>query len=206
MKPLLILIFLTGTGEKPQMEGAVSQGKILWFSVKVRDKSGRAVPNAQVALIAVDPEGNEYGPTFRWRTGAGTDAEGRGGMGFGNPVKSKPGKVVIVVTHPSISETRMAVEWSDILHERRPTRQTEPVFVLQARGGPGQAAWRKSVARKAPGLVKRLLEAEDEKEIDAITKELDAGEIGSFPALVDALLDKKIPFLVLQPLVEKWEV
>ena len=191
---LLTVALSTCMAQMSEDDPAAAERRVLYFSCKVLDKSGTPVPNAKITLVAVTKEGKSHGLDAEWSTGMGTNHKGLGKMGFGTPPKIRPGKLHIVARHPSIQEVRKTVEWSDVLHERWPSGTFgKPMFVLKSEGGLGQAAWRDSVAKRAPILCKSLLEATDEKDIDAITEELVAGEMMSISPMVAVLQDYKNP-------------
>lgn len=184
-----------------------TQGKVLYFNYKVLDRTGTPVPNARFTLVAVDDQGRSYGPDAEWSTGGGTNLSGLGAMGFGTPVKQRPGKLRLVSRHPSIGEVRKTLPWSAVLHDVRPLQPfSEPVFVLRADGGPGLEAWRVVAAKKAPALVQSLMKAKDEKEVDSLTAQLVVGEMMSIPPLVAALQDYENPLRrrLLRALMRTW--
>jgi hypothetical protein len=163
------------------------------FSCRVFDKTGEPVPNAKIRVVAVNEQGDPYGPDSNW-SGGRTDSDGYGGLGFGTTIKPRPGKLSIVTQHPSIGEVRKTVDWSVVLHDTRPiTAIVQPVIKLSAEGGPGLKEWREVVTNKAPGLVRSLVNSKDDKEVGRITDEISAGEMCSVPALYEALKDYDNP-------------
>jgi hypothetical protein len=185
---ICLLALMMALAASPVVRAADKVPPYFYLSWQVLDQADQPVPNAKIRVVALDETGKPLGPDADWTVGGPTDTTGRGG-GFGDLPKLKLGKVQILAEHPSILDATLIVDGVALIHDVPQPSLPQPMFILKAKGGPGVKAWRDAAGKAAPGLVESLLKTKDPKEVEALTRQIVAGEMLSVPALVAALQD-----------------